>query len=301
MVKQCRNCGIEKPLENYPKSKSNKDGYDTLCKICTNEYAKQRRLNNIEKERERYQRYKENNERERLLNSITEKSCIICNEIKKIIEFSNSPTSKDGYNNRCKFCVNEYSKNHRTLNHEKELERAKNYYINNKDKKKEYAELNKEHITNKNKNYRINNKTLISEKQKKWYLENKEAINKKGYEYYKMKIATDPIFKLKKQLKGLIRDSLKRKGLKKNGRTINIIGCSFEFFKEYIESKFESWMTWENKGLYNGEFNYGWDIDHIIPISSETTEEEIIKLNHYTNLQPLCGKINRYIKKDNLI
>lgn len=39
-------------------------------------------------------------------------------------------------------------------------------------------------------------------------------------------------------------------------------------------------MTWENRGLYNGELNYGWDIDHIIPLSSVNSEEEIIKLNH---------------------
>lgn len=65
-----------------------------------------------------------------------------------------------------------------------------------------------------------------------------------------------------------------------------------------MESKFEPWMNWNNYGLYNGELNYGWDIDHIVPISSANTEEEIIKLNHYTNLQPLCSKTNRYIKKD---
>jgi hypothetical protein len=301
MTKQCRNCGIEKPLENYPKHKSTKDGYDTLCKICTNEYAKQRRLNNIEKERERYQRYKENNERERLLNSIIEKTCTICNQTKNIVEFSTHQTNKDGYNNKCKICVNDYSKNHRNENIEKELERAKNYYINNKDKKKEYAELNKEHIANKNKLYNINNKETISERRKTWYLANKEIINKKGYEYYKMKMATDPIFKLKKQLKGLIRDSLRSQGLKKSDRTINVLGCTIEEFKLHLESKFEPWMTWENKGLYNGELNYGWDIDHITPTSSGSTYEEIITLNHYTNLQPLCGYYNRHIKRNNPI
>ena len=56
-------------------------------------------------------------------------------------------------------------------------------------------------------------------------------------------------------------------------------------------------MTWYNRGMYNGEFDYGWDIDHIIPVSSATTKEEINKLNHYTNLQPLCSKINRDIKR----
>ena len=59
-------------------------------------------------------------------------------------------------------------------------------------------------------------------------------------------------------------------------------------------------MNWDNRGLYSGEFNYGWDIDHVIPLSSVDKEDEIIKLNHYTNLQPLCSKINRDIKKDNL-
>ena len=69
-------------------------------------------------------------------------------------------------------------------------------------------------------------------------------------------------------------------------------------FKLYLESKFESWMSWENYGLYNGELNYGWDIDHIIPLSSTISEDEIIKLNHYTNLQPLDSYINRYVKRN---
>ena len=81
----------------------------------------------------------------------------------------------------------------------------------------------------------------------------------------------------------------------KKSRTHEILGCSYEELKIYLESKFESWMTWDNKGLYNGELNYGWDIDHIIPMSSANTEDEIYKLNHYTNLQPLCSKINRDI------
>jgi hypothetical protein len=63
---------------------------------------------------------------------------------------------------------------------------------------------------------------------------------------------------------------------------------------------FEPWMTWENRGLYNGELNYGWDIDHRIPLASANTEEDIIRLNHFTNLQPLCSYTNRHTKKDRL-
>ena len=112
---------------------------------------------------------------------------------------------------------------------------------------------------------------------------------------------TDPLFKLKKQLKGLIRDSLRSKGLKISDRTINILGCTVEEFNQHIESQFEPWMTWDNKGLYYSELNYGWDIAHIVPTSSGMTYDEVIKLNHYTNLQPLCGYYNRHIKSNNPI
>jgi len=79
--------------------------------------------------------------------------------------------------------------------------------------------------------------------------------------------------------------------------TLEILVCSFDEFKIYLESKFEDWMTCENRVLYNGELNYGWDIDHIIPLSSAKTEYDIVKLNHFSNLQPLCSYTNRYIKK----
>jgi hypothetical protein len=30
-------------------------------------------------------------------------------------------------------------------------------------------------------------------------------------------------------------------------------------------------MNWGNYGKYNGEINYGWDIDHIIPLYTSKT------------------------------
>lgn len=86
--------------------------------------------------------------------------------------------------------------------------------------------------------------------------------------------------------------------LKKN-KTEEILGCKLWEFQIYLESKFETWMNWSNYGKYNGTYNYGWDIDHIIPVSIATNEDKIMKLNHYTNLQPLCSKINREIKRNN--
>lgn len=129
----------------------------------------------------------------------------------------------------------------------------------------------------------------------------KKCLFIKQNDKYRKRLNEDKLFKLKHNLKVSIRKSLNSINKKKNYKKTEIIlGCSFDEFKSYLESKFESWMNWENKGLYNGEFNYGWDIDHKIPLSTAETEEEVYKLNHYTNLQPLCSKINRDIKKDRI-
>lgn len=63
----------------------------------------------------------------------------------------------------------------------------------------------------------------------------------------------------------------------------------------------EKKLIFFNKDKSNGELDYGWGMDHIIPISYAKTEEDVIKLNHYTNLQPLCSFVNRVIKRDKII
>lgn len=183
---------------------------------------------------------------------------------------------------------------------ESRKEYLKLYYQKNKEKCKEKSsknyEKNKDIRRIQNKQWVENNKEKHKELCKEWRNNNKDKINESA----KLKIQSDPLFKLKNRLRNSLREQMKRNGYKKNTKTQLILGCSFEEFKSYLESKFESWMSWNNHGLYNGELNYGWDIDHIIPVSSATSEEEIIKINHYSNFQPLCSKINRDIKKDKL-
>jgi hypothetical protein len=81
------------------------------------------------------------------------------------------------------------------------------------------------------------------------------------------------------------------KNISKKNRTFDIIGCTPDFLKEHLERQFKEGMTWDNYGYY------GWHIDHVIPLSSGKTEEEIYKLCHYTNLQPLWAEEN--LKKSN--
>ena len=171
----------------------------------------------------------------------------------------------------------------------------------------EWVKNNAEHREMYIKEYQSKNADKLKEYQRGWHLKNRTKRNRDSLKYYygnaetinqkvKLKRQTDVLTKIKHNIGSLIRQAIKRKGFTKQTKTILILGCSYEAFREYLESKFEPWMDWDNHGLYNGELNYGWDIDHIIPNNSAITEEDVIKLNHYTNLQPLCSYVNRNIK-----
>lgn len=120
-------------------------------------------------------------------------------------------------------------------------------------------------------------------------------------DYCRNKCYVDDLFKLKRRIRSLIVYSFSAKKTNKVSTTEIILGCSFQEFKLYLESQFEHWMTWENYGKFNGTPNFGWDIDHIIPVSSAQNREELIKLNHHTNMRPLCSYVNRYVKRNKII
>jgi len=197
---------------------------------------------------------------------------------------------------------------------QRKKEYLKQYREKNKEKLKTenklYREQNKEKLKEMRKEYYEKNKTIILEKISKYQKENKETINKVKNAYRKNRRQTDPLYNLTHNIRALIKISFTEKGLNKNSKTSTILGCSFEDFKQHIEALWSHpnnldengnvWMNWDNKGLYNGECYYGWDIDHVIPVSTGITEEEVMKLNHFTNLQPLCSKINRDVKKNKL-
>jgi len=177
----------------------------------------------------------------------------------------------------------------------------KAYREANKDKKKitqkAYYEANKDRLSEMNRKNREDKKDEIKAYNKAYREANKERLR----EYYKQRRLNDSLFALKTRIKNLVKKSFTDRGKKKNTKTELILGCSYNDFKLYVESKFEPWMTWENRGKYNGTENYGWDIDHRIPLDTAETEEDIIRLNHYTNLQPLCSYVNRDVKKNLII
>lgn len=242
------------------------------------------------------------------------KICSKCKEEKQISDFSKSSNKKSGIRSQCKSCdkkyrtlniqrISEYGKNYNSKNSLINKEYQKKYRLKNidvlKEKSKVKREKTKDHIKIMSKIYYKKNKDLIKIKNNKYQTENKGVLREKNRLRNIKRRGNDSVFKLRCNISRLILISLTNKKVVKSKKTIDILGCEIEFFKKYLESKFEPWMNWGNRGLCNGEKNYGWDLDHIKPISLAKDDKEVLELNHYTNFQPLCSFINRCIKKNN--
>jgi len=231
------------------------------------------------------------------------KKCSTCKLEKDLSEFGIIKSKRNNYIPRysysCKKCVCEKSKDSSRKPENKEKKSVYN---------RKYKQENKEYILEYNQNWIKNNPEKYRETKRKLYekyhrlyrIENKDDLSLYHKEYVSNRKKIDNIFMLKEYYKGMISNCFKNFGFeKKSMRTNNIIGCTYGELQIHLESKFEPWMNWGNRGLYNGSPNYGWDVDHIIPLSSAKSEEDLIRLNHYSNLQPLCSYVNREIKRDN--
>jgi hypothetical protein len=188
------------------------------------------------------------------------------------------------------------------------------YYSENKEKirvkQKEYREKNKEKLRAKTKEFREKNREKIKKEKQRYFQENKEKINeyrrknkertklhrrKYHVEYEKERKQTDPAYKAMKLSRRRIAHAMKRIGLKKEtkiGTFEQRFSCSREVFENRIASQFVNGMTWQNWGTL-------WQLDHILPLSCAKTLNEVLMLNHYTNLRPLLS-IDNKAKGDNL-
>jgi len=241
------------------------------------------------------------------------KKCKKCNIIKDLFEFGINKNKSDGRSIYCKECERLRGVDYRNKHRDKVNQSSKNYRKNNPEKYKEsinkYLEKHPEMLSKnrlilyrkneefkkkekiKRKEWYLKNIDSIREKSKKYYHENKKVLREKNNVYKSLKLKIDPLERLEKNLRDRIREYLT--GENKSKRTFEIIGLDKEKFKSYIESKFKEGMSWENYGE--------WHLDHIKPLYLSENEEDLVKLNHYTNLQPLWAEdnIKKNIKYDN--
>jgi hypothetical protein len=202
------------------------------------------------------------------------KICNICSIKKPVSEFHKWKYGPDGLKRECKECRKKETKKYYSTNSESIKQKVSKYRQKNPEKvkqvKKRIYERNKENILSVNRLYRKKNRKEIT---------NKNLERRKN----------DPIHGLKHLMNSRLRVFLTSQNMTKRNKTFEIVGCTPHELKIYLETKFKDGMTWENRGK--------WHIDHIIPLSSATNEEEVYKLCHYTNLQPLWAEEN--LKKSN--
>jgi hypothetical protein len=144
------------------------------------------------------------------------------------------------------------------------------YRVKNKEKDAAYREARKEYKKEYQRIYCKANAERITET-KRAYVANREA--------------TDPLFKLMRRVRSLIRDSFKRKYSKKSTKAQAILGCDFATLDSHLTI-----TALNNYGFWSKYESY--HIDHIVPITTAKNEQELIALNRYTNLQYLYPQDN---------
>jgi hypothetical protein len=132
--------------------------------------------------------------------------------------------------------------------------------------------------------WRENNPEKTKAYRNKYNKENRQYLTQLSCKRNKERRKTDPTFALMRRERVRVYDALK--GIRKSARTETLLGCSYEFFRHYIEGLFTDGMGWHNMGE--------WHIDHIKPLASFdlTNEKEQYIAFNYKNQQPLWAKDN---------
>jgi hypothetical protein len=112
----------------------------------------------------------------------------------------------------------------------------------------------------------------------------RENNRKSSRRYERERMKNNPLAAIAKRARVRTAGAIRDAGYRKMSRTADILGCCWETLMFHLESKFVDGMSWDNRSR--------WHIDHIMPLASAKTEEELVALCHYTNLQPLWAAEN---------
>ena len=142
-----------------------------------------------------------------------------------------------------------------------------------------------------------------NESTKKRLIYARESIRSAKRKYQKNRRKRDPVYKMRKYISTAIYRMLKSKGAVKDSSIMNYLPYSIKQLNEYIENKFDFWMTWDNIGRFNNKTwdnndssTWVWNLDHIIPQSDlpfvSMEEENFKKCWALINLRPYSAKQN---------
>lgn len=130
-----------------------------------------------------------------------------------------------------------------------------------------------------NKQWRIINRDKHNQNAKDYYQKNKKHANEVKRKRRMDRRKNDTLYAFSIGVRSLVSKSFRERGYSKTSKSQEIIGCDWESLKSHIENQFVDGMSWDNRNQ--------WHIDHIVPLASAKTPEDVVRLNHYSNLRPL--------------
>lgn len=128
------------------------------------------------------------------------------------------------------------------------------------------------------------NDFVCSGREKEYMKEYHNTHKNERKEQHEKRMKDDELYRFKVKIRKFICQSFRRMSESKTIRTEDVVGCSFLELKKHLQDLFQEGMNWDNYGK--------WHIDHIVPLSTAKCQEDVIRLCHYTNLQPLWAEDN---------
>ena len=188
------------------------------------------------------------------------KRCLKCDIEKELSEFDYRKDTQK-YRNQCRCCIKLINEEYKTKNKDKI-----------KIRRKEYSEK----IKNLKRIYDINYRER-----------NREKIKNYKKQYMRKRRESDINFKLICNMRNRLCKAFKSQNIRKTNKTIDLIGCSTKFFKQWIVHQLYGIMTIENYGSV-------WQIDHCLSIASSNLSDENDKKKcfNWVNLRPMYSTEN---------
>jgi hypothetical protein len=212
-LKKCSKCGETKNLDDFYNHKISRDGKRPDCKACSNDAARERRINGKDNRKP----YCFTNAKINGRLFLMRKTCPYCNRHLPFAEFFNSKhiSARDGKSNKCKECVASYKRSRSHLPHIKEARRR--YVKSNPGKIKSYARTEKAKATRARRE--------------------------------RERASTDPVFRLNRCVRSSMHASLQ---YGKGGKSWQeLAGYSLGELRRHLEKQFQPGMTWDNYGEWH--------------------------------------------------
>jgi hypothetical protein len=271
--KKCTKCEEVKLLNEFPKRKLSKDGREGKCRQCTKKYHSLWRRGNPDKVKKAQKRSRQNCKlQRRIYNS----------EYAKRTRYAAQIAWAKRNPDKTKII----KKRFRNLHADK-----------CKSDKLRWNKANPEKLKKMKRESRLRNLEASTLRDKIYREKNRDAVRLRKKKYHARKYRESPEYRIKIYLRGRLGGAMRkfRNGRTKTREAVDLLGCTVEEFRAYIETLWIEGMSWANYG------RKGWHLDHKIAVS----RFDLKKLSHrkacfhYSNFQPLWMPDN--IKKSNLI